>query len=201
MGAAGSNWRTSRPFLYSRGFAAGGWHRCGGWDGDQGSDTATALAHRHRRRCARGDPGARSGERLERARLAAGRGRRRRAYGAHDAGGFRDVLPAGEAGTDNVTQLAQFEATGAYPPHWTDQQPLYDNLIQGAEGLTNATIPDFFKDATFGVKPGDVESTTTPKPGVTIIRDQQYGIPHIYGTTRADAMFGTGYAGPRTACS
>jgi acyl-homoserine lactone acylase PvdQ len=116
-------------------------------------------------------------------------------YGAHDAGGFRNVLPPGEAGTDNVTQLAQFETTGAYPAHWTDQQPLYDNLIQGAEGLTNASIPDYFKDATFGVKPGDVESTTAPKPGVTIIRDQQYGIPHIYGTTRADAMFGTGYAG------
>jgi len=116
-------------------------------------------------------------------------------YGTNDAGGFRNVLPPGEAGTDNATQLAQFEATGAYPPHWTDQQPLYDNLIQGAEGLTNATIPDYFKDATFGVKPGDVESTTTPKPGVTIIRDRQYGIPHIYGSTRPDTMFGTGYAG------
>src|SRR3954464_2108288 len=92
-------------------------------------------------------------------------------YGTHDAGGFRNVLPPGEAGTDNVAQLAQFETTGTYPPHWNDQQPLYDNLIQGAEGLTNAKIPDYYKDATFGVKPGDVESTTTPSPGVTIIRD------------------------------
>ena len=45
-----------------------------------------------------------------------------------------------------------------------DQQPLYDGLIQGAEGLTNETIPDYYKDATFGVKPGDVESTTKPRP-------------------------------------
>src|SRR5436190_4380846 len=116
-------------------------------------------------------------------------------YGTHDAGGFRNVLPPGEAGTDNAAQLAQFQATGSYPPHWTDQQPLYDKLIQGAEGLTNAKIPDYYKDATFGVKPGDVESTTQPKPGVKIIRDRQYGIPHIYGRTRGDTMFGEGYAG------
>src|SRR5213079_2353725 len=30
--------------------------------------------------------------------------------------------------------------------------------------------------------------------GLTIARDTPYGIPHIYGDTRADAMFGTGYA-------
>ena len=32
-------------------------------------------------------------------------------------------------------------------------------------------------------------------PGVTIIRDTAYGVPHIYGDTRADTMFGAGYAG------
>jgi acyl-homoserine lactone acylase PvdQ len=116
-------------------------------------------------------------------------------YGTNDAGGFRNVLPPGEKGTDNATDLAKFEATGQYPEHWTDQQPLYDNLIQGAQSLTNSKIGNYYKDATFGVKPADVESTTTPKSGVTIIRDKQYGIPHIYGQTRYDAMFGTGYAG------
>jgi acyl-homoserine lactone acylase PvdQ len=116
-------------------------------------------------------------------------------YGTNDAGGFRNVLPPGEAGTDNAADLAKFESTGEYPDHWVDQQPLYDNLIQGAESLTNAKIANYYKDATFGVKPADVESTTKPKPGVTILRDKQYGIPHIYGKTRYDAMFGTGYAG------
>ena len=116
-------------------------------------------------------------------------------YGTDDAGGFRNVLPPGEAGTDNALQLAEFQATGNYPPHWTDQQPLYDNLIQGAEHLTNSRIPKYYKDATFGVKPADVESTTKPRAGVTIIRDKQFGIPHIYGKTRADTMYGTGYAG------
>ena len=53
-------------------------------------------------------------------------------YGTHDAGGFRNVLPPGEAGADNAAQLAQFEANGTYPAHFTDQQPLYDNLITGS---------------------------------------------------------------------
>src|SRR5439155_2185080 len=33
-------------------------------------------------------------------------------YGANDAGGFRNVLPAGENGLDNTTQLAEFEFNG-----------------------------------------------------------------------------------------
>ena len=36
-------------------------------------------------------------------------------YGLNDAGGFRNVLPAGEAGTDNAVQLAQFQANGQRP--------------------------------------------------------------------------------------
>src|SRR5436190_18018378 len=114
--------------------------------------------------------------------------------GAHDARGFRNILPAGENGTDNAAELGAFEASGDYPPHWTDQQPLYDGLIQGSPRLTNKRIGNYYKDATFGVKPPDVESTETPKPGVTIIRDKQFGVPHVYGDTRPDAMFGEGYA-------
>ena len=30
---------------------------------------------------------------------------------------------------------------------------------------------------------------------MTILRDSAYGVPHIYGDTRADTMFGAGYAG------
>jgi len=115
-------------------------------------------------------------------------------YGTHDAGGFRNVLPPGEAGVDNVPQFLDFTATGNTPPHWTDQQPLYDGLIGAEPSLTNADIPNYFKDATFGVPAGQVESTVTPRPGVTIVRDSKFGIPHIYGDTRADSMFGAGYA-------
>jgi acyl-homoserine lactone acylase PvdQ len=116
-------------------------------------------------------------------------------YGTNDAGGFRNVLPAGEAGTDNALQFAQFTAGGARPPHWTDQEPLYDGLLYASPSITADDVDKYFKDATFGVKPDDLASTETPRPGVTIIRDKAYGVPHIYGDTPEDVEFGAGYAG------
>lgn len=116
-------------------------------------------------------------------------------YGTNDAGGFRNVLPPGENGLDTLSQLFLFRGKGILPTHFADQQPLYENLVYGAPTLTEDQIPNYYKDATFGVPPGEVESTIEPKPGVTIQRDKAYGVPHIYGDTRADTMFGAGYAG------
>jgi hypothetical protein len=45
-------------------------------------------------------------------------------YATNDAGGFRNVLPAGENGLDNSAQLAEFQLNGTYPPHFKDQLPL-----------------------------------------------------------------------------
>ncbi len=116
-------------------------------------------------------------------------------YGTNDAGGFRNVLPAGENGLDNAVQLAEFELNGTYPPHFEDQLPLYANLLHASPALTHEQIASYFKDATFGVKEGEVESTVSPRSDVTIERDSAYGVPHIYGSTRAGVMFGAGYAG------
>jgi len=115
-------------------------------------------------------------------------------YGTSDYGGFRNVLPPGTNGFDDAAQLAQFEATGARPAHSDDQLAMYSNLTTAAGSITPATVPDYYKDATFGVPAGDVESTQSPEPGVTIVRDKQYGVPHIYGDTRDELMFGIGYA-------
>jgi acyl-homoserine lactone acylase PvdQ len=115
-------------------------------------------------------------------------------YGTNDFGGFRNILPPGTSGFDDVAQLAQFEATGARPEHNDDQLSMYSNLTTAAGSVTPATIPNYFKDATFGVPAGDAESTQSPEPGVTIVRDKQFGVPHIYGDTRAELMFGIGYA-------
>ena len=41
---------------------------------------------------------------------------------------------------------------------------------------------------------GDVAASESPEPGVTIVRDASFGVPHIYGETRAELMFGIGYA-------
>jgi acyl-homoserine lactone acylase PvdQ len=114
-------------------------------------------------------------------------------YGLNDAGGFLNVLPPGEAGVDNALQLAAYEALGTIPPHFNDQQPLYQGLLYADPTLTDAQVPQYFKDATFGVKDGDVTSTESPEPGATIVRDS-YDVPHIYGQTRAELMFGAGYA-------
>jgi acyl-homoserine lactone acylase PvdQ len=117
-------------------------------------------------------------------------------YGYNDAGGFRNVLPPGENGLDNLQQLFKFRGTEhLLPPHFSDQQPLYENLVYAAPTLTDGQIPSYFKDATFGVPAGEVESSIEPEPGVTIVRDKAYGIPHIYGETRAATEFGAGYAG------
>jgi len=116
-------------------------------------------------------------------------------YGTNDAGGFRNVLPPGENGTANFNQILAFRGPGLLPPHFADQQPLYENLLYGAPTLSEDQIPNYFKDATFGVPAGEVESEIEPRPGVTIVRDKAFGVPHVYGVTRADTMFGAGFAG------
>jgi acyl-homoserine lactone acylase PvdQ len=116
-------------------------------------------------------------------------------YGTNDAGGFRNVLPPGERGLVTLPDVLAFKGTDAIPPHFADQQPLYENLLYAGPTLTEAQIPSYFKDATFGVPAGGVESTIEPRPGVTIQRDSAFGVPHVYGDTRADTMFGAGYSG------
>src|SRR5258708_5688 len=83
-------------------------------------------------------------------------------YGTNDAGypnaGFRNVLPPGENGLDNGTQLAEFQASKAkkeplvYPAHFKDQLPLYANLIYGSPTLTHEHIRHYFNGITFGLQ-------------------------------------------------
>jgi len=115
-------------------------------------------------------------------------------YGANDAGGFRNVLPAGENGLDTASQLSEFQLNGTYPTHFKDQLPLYAGLLYASPSLAHEQIHEYFKDATFGVEAGNVERTESPRSDVTIVRDTGFGVPHIYGTTRGGVMFGAGYA-------
>jgi acyl-homoserine lactone acylase PvdQ len=129
-----------------------------------------------------------------------------RPYRANDAGGFRNVLPPGSNGLVNATDAAAFLATGARPPHNDDQLGMYDDLVYASPGLQASQIDRFFKDASFGVRQADRERTYSPQCSLptapssdaceqlTIVRDKGFGVPHIYGSTRAGAMFGTGYA-------
>lgn len=115
-------------------------------------------------------------------------------YGANSAEGFWDVVPPGENGHVDGPALAAFTAAGTRPSHSDDQVALYDGLLLASPGLQPSRIEDFFKDSRFGVKPGAVARTYSPRADVTIVRDSRYGIPSIYGATRAGALFGSGYA-------
>jgi len=76
--------------------------------------------------------------------------------GDYGSGGFHDVVPPGENGLTNVVGLARFDVKGTRPAHSFDQYPMYANLLYRAPGLTAAEIPNYVKDASFGVPPGHV---------------------------------------------
>jgi acyl-homoserine lactone acylase PvdQ len=113
-------------------------------------------------------------------------------YGTDDAGGFLNILPPGQGQSVNAAEIAAFLSTGARPPHDSDQLQMYEDLVYATPGLKASQLTDYYKDATFGVKPEDVERTYSPRDDVTIVRDK-FGVPHIYGATRAGAEFGAGY--------
>ena len=130
------------------------------------------------------------------------------AYQDDDFGGgdVYNIVPPGQNGGMNAAEALDFQLNGNRPAHQADQQAMYGDLVYAAPGLQEAQILDFFKDASFGVKPGDVESqygadclvVAPPSPGsgecddFTVVRDQ-FGIPHVYGDGRSGLMFGLGY--------
>ncbi|MFB9253570.1 penicillin acylase family protein [Sphaerisporangium melleum] len=106
-----------------------------------------------------------------------------------------DVLPPGQNGNATLVEILANQSLGTMPRHSGDQLGKYAGLISGYTGLTGDQISAFFNDASFGVPAGQVESTTSPRSDVTIVRDKTTGVPHITGTTREGTMFGAGYAG------
>jgi acyl-homoserine lactone acylase PvdQ len=111
----------------------------------------------------------------------------------NDAGGFHAVLPPGANGFGSGPQLIQFQIDGSRPPHNSDQLPLYRDLVYEYPQLSVNRLDEYFKDASFGARPGAVERTYSPRGDVTIVRDD-WGVPKVYGASRAGAMFGLGYA-------
>jgi acyl-homoserine lactone acylase PvdQ len=70
----------------------------------------------------------------------------------------------------------------------------YDGLTPNFGVVDDTYLPFYFKPNKFGVTGATVSTTSPPgHPGVVIKRDNK-GVPHIEGTTRADTMFGVGFA-------
>jgi acyl-homoserine lactone acylase PvdQ len=114
----------------------------------------------------------------------------------HCGGQCSDILPPGQNGNATLGQILLNQAFGTQPDHAEDQLGPYANLAKGHSTLTNATINNFFNDASFGVDAAQVASTVRPagRSDVTIVRDKKTGVPHITGTTRYGTEFGAGYA-------
>ncbi|QEV17248.1 penicillin acylase family protein [Streptomyces alboniger] len=105
-----------------------------------------------------------------------------------------DVLPPGAHGNATLAEILAHRLLGTRPAHADDQLGPYDALSSGYPSLTDDRIAEFFGDASFGVRDGQVASVTKPRDDVTITRDKKYGIPHIKGTTRYGTEFGAGFA-------
>jgi acyl-homoserine lactone acylase PvdQ len=108
--------------------------------------------------------------------------------------GFSSVLAQGEGESIEAPELLANQANGDLPATFTNQQPLYVDIMPRAATLGPEDIGRFYKDIRFGSMPGGIGSTTTPRPGVRIFRDARFGMAHIYGDTREDLLFGAGYA-------
>ena len=106
---------------------------------------------------------------------------------------FRNVLPAGQGETVNAAELAASTAGGQPPASFTSQNGLYTGLVGAAPSLRAADLDRYFKPETFGIAAGQAVSEVSPRPGVRIARDA-FGVPHVSGDTRADTMYGAGYA-------
>ncbi|MGP9021716.1 penicillin acylase family protein [Streptomyces sp. BR1] len=105
-----------------------------------------------------------------------------------------DILPPGENGNATLVDILGNKMFGTHPAHSDDQLGKYDALVAGQSSLTDDKLNSFFNDASFGVPGGQVASTSSPRPDVTITRDKATGVPHIKGTTRYGTEYGAGYA-------
>jgi acyl-homoserine lactone acylase PvdQ len=95
----------------------------------------------------------------------------------------RYILPPGNFGGVPFTENS------------TDQLPLYSDLTPLRGSISNADINEHFLPENF--QPiGATTELETGREGVEIQYDE-WGIPHVYGDTRADLAFGAGYVTAR----
>jgi acyl-homoserine lactone acylase PvdQ len=97
------------------------------------------------------------------------------------SGGAYQILPPGAEGGTEAGAFAR------------DQAKLYEKLTPKKGKVSQATIEQDFLPEKFGVNTGGgVLRTEKPETGLEIVRDK-HDIPHIYGSTRGAAMFGSGW--------
>jgi acyl-homoserine lactone acylase PvdQ len=95
------------------------------------------------------------------------------------SGGAFQILAPGEDGSFIPDQYS------------TDQGVLYNHLTSLSK-VTKLALEKNYLSEKFGVQGPVLRTETTGRPGLEILRDKN-DIPHVYGTTRADVMFGSGW--------
>jgi len=113
---------------------------------------------------------------------------------AADVPDFLNIVPPGQDGSLNGVEAIAAQA-GTYPPHVIDQLAMYHDLVKATPGLTEDKLIDFYKDASLGVEPDQIEREYSPIAGVVVRRDKKFGVPHITGETRYATLFAQGYTG------
>ena len=134
-----------------------------------------------------------------------------------DYGTVLNILPPGQDDNGGVSNLLQdipglgdllatllddgLSQLGLLPalfkePHFDDQLDMYESIVFSDPGLTDDELTRYFKPAPMlAPDAGSWEREYTVAAGdfaVRIKRDD-FGVPHIYGDRRTDALFGMGY--------
>lgn len=107
---------------------------------------------------------------------------------------YLNILPPGQS-PQGVNPLTGDPAS----PYFQDQSKMYEALEYAQKGLqTSELAPSYFKQEKFNPPSNFPNKKTISDSGAgltaNIGRDQNHGVPHIYGKNRADVMFGIGYA-------
>jgi acyl-homoserine lactone acylase PvdQ len=118
-------------------------------------------------------------------------------YQLHDTSGGKvlSILPPGEHGLYNAADIALWEVNGTRPTGADDQLDKYTGLLYHSAGLTDAQLPNYYDDESFGIPAGQVTRTETPSTSVPVVvyRDT-HDVPHVYAKDRVSLAYGAGYA-------
>jgi len=92
---------------------------------------------------------------------------------------------------DPPGQCGHIDQTGKECAHYEDQLGMYESLVND-DDITEDELDKYFKSMRFG--PGtNIAREYQPTEGVTVYRDEEFGVPHIYADSLNTASYALGY--------
>lgn len=92
---------------------------------------------------------------------------------------------------DPPGQCGNVDTTSSECPHYEDQIGMYKALVND-DDVTEEELSTYFKSMQFGPGP-NIAAEYSPTDGVTVYRDEEFGVPHIYADSLNTASFALGY--------